>query len=132
MDESVGQVIDPVDRRLVLGDVSLQILPPPNDPALGRNSNSVGIIISYGDFRAAFTGDAEEQFRWWLENVPELLPHVQVYKSSHHGSTNGDSRASVTTFAPEAVVISVGENNAYGHPEPETLALYQSVGADKD
>jgi competence protein ComEC len=46
VNESVGQVIDPVDRRLLLGDVSLQTLPPPNDPALGRNSNSVGIIVS--------------------------------------------------------------------------------------
>jgi beta-lactamase superfamily II metal-dependent hydrolase len=131
VNESVGQELEPTARQLRLGSVTLQVLPPPNDPVLGRNSNSVGIVVQYGDFRAALTGDAEaEQFSWWQQNVPELLPNVQVYKSSHHGSTNGDTLESVTTFGPEALVISVGENNTYGHPEPETLALYGSVGAD--
>jgi competence protein ComEC len=129
--ESVEQEVEPTSRRLLLGRTTLQVLPPPNDPALDRNSNSVGVIISYGDFRAALTGDAEEaEFSWWLENIPELLQNVQVYKSSHHGSTNGDTLESVTTFGPETVVISVGEDNTYGHPEPETLALYQSISAD--
>lgn len=28
------------------------------------------------------------------------------------------------------MVISAGENNTYGHPEPETLALYASIEAE--
>jgi len=63
-------------------------------------------------------------------NVPELLTDVDVYKSSHHGSPNGDTVESVRTWNPEVVVISVGANNSYGHPSPEALALYESVGAD--
>ncbi len=123
--------LEPTARRVGLGAASLQVIPPPGDERLGRNNNSVGVVVTYGDFRAALTGDAEEaEFDWWLGNVPELLGPVQVYKSSHHGSTNGDTLRSVTTFGPEAIVISVGEGNTYGHPEPETLALYQSISAD--
>ncbi len=123
--------LEPTARRVGLGAASLQIIPPPGDESLGRNNNSVGVVVTYGDFSVALTGDAEEaEFDWWLENVPELLVAVQVYKSSHHGSTNGDNLRSVTTFEPETIVISVGEGNTYGHPEPETLALYQSISAD--
>lgn len=130
--EAAGaQVIAPTARTISLGDASLQVIPPPGQESLGNNDNSVGVIISYGDFDVALTGDAEEaQFSWWLANVPELLRQVEVYKSAHHGSPNGDSVESVTTFSPETVVISVGEDNSYGHPSPEALALYDSVGAN--
>ena len=129
--EAGSQVIAPTARRIGLGDAALQIIPPPGDTGLDSNNNSVGVVVSFGDFRAAMTGDAEaEEFAWWEAHVPELLVPVQVYKSAHHGSANGDSLGSVTTFGPEAIVISVGEDNSYGHPEPETLALYQSISAD--
>ena len=128
--EAGSQVIEPTARRIGLGDAALQVIPPPGDAGLDSN-NSVGLVVSYGDFRAALTGDAEApEFAWWLSNVPELLVPVQVYKSAHHGSTNGDNEASVSTFSPESIVISVGEGNSYGHPEPETLALYERSGAD--
>ena len=126
-----SQLIPPTSRHIGLGDASLQILPPPGDESLGNNDNSVGVIVSYGEFDAAFTGDAEQaEFSWWQANVPRLLHHVEVYKSSHHGSPNGDSPASIETFHPKAVVISVGVDNAYGHPSPAALALYESVSAN--
>lgn len=97
---------------------------------MSSNDHSVGVIVSYGEFDAALTGDAEQpEFAWWLQNVPELLKPVEVYKAAHHGSPNGDSPDSIETFQPEAVVISVGLNNSYGHPSAEALALYDSIGA---
>ncbi len=130
--EAVGsQLIEPTDRRIGLGDASLQLIPPPGDESLGNNDNSVGVIVSYGDFDAALTGDAEQpEFAWWLANVPNLLRPVEVYKAAHHGSPNGDSPDSVETFSPETVVISVGLDYSYGHPSPEALALYESIGAN--
>jgi len=125
-----SQLVPPTARRIGLGDAALQVIPPPDDPSLDSNSHSVGVIVSYGEFDAALTGDAEQpEFAWWLANVPELLHPVEVYKAAHHGSPNGDSPDSVKTFRPEAVVISVGLNNSYGHPSAEALALYDSIGA---
>lgn len=114
--DAVGEVgaqgIPPTTRRLNIGGLSLQVLEPPGDESLSTNDNSVGVVVSYGDFDAGLTGDAEEaEFSWWLANVPELLRPVEVYKSSHHGSPNGDSRESVRMWQPETVVISVGEDN---------------------
>ena len=125
-----AQVVPPTARRIGLGDASLQVLPPPLADGLDSNNNSVGVIVSYGDFDAALTGDAEQpEFGWWLSNVSELLHPVRVYKAAHHGSPNGDSTESMATFDPETVVLSVGLDNSYGHPSPEALALYDGVGA---
>ena len=126
-----SQVVPPTARRIGLGDASLQLIPPPDDAGMSSNDHSVGVIVSYGKFRAALTGDAEgPEFRWWLDNVPELLEPVAVYKAAHHGSPNGDSPESMATFKPKTVVISVGKDNAYGHPSEEALALYQGIGAE--
>lgn len=127
VEEAGSQVVTPTARRIGLGDAALQIISPPNDESLDSTNNSVGLVVSYRDFRAALSGDAEAPgFAWWQVNVPDLLVSVQVHKAAHHGSTNGDNAQSMTAFSPEAIVISVGED----HPDPETLALYENVGAD--
>lgn len=79
--EAGSQVIAPTARTIGLGDASLQIIPPPGEEDLGNNDNSVGVIVSYGDFDVALTGDAEErEFDWWLANVPELLMLVDHFR----------------------------------------------------
>ena len=55
---------------------------------------------------------------------------MQVYKSAHHGSANGDTLLSMDRFRPELVVIGVGADNRYGHPTERALRLYATVGAD--
>ena len=126
-----SQLLEPTARRITLGDVTLQVIPPPGLPGLGNNDNSLGLIVEYGSFKAAMTGDAERaEMNWWVENVPDLLRTVDVYKASHHGSENGDSPLSISTFKPKAVVIGVGLANSYGHPSERALRLYQAIGAE--
>ncbi len=125
-----SQLVSPTERRIGLGDASLQVIPPPGDETLGNNDNSVGVVVSYGDFDAALTGDAEQlEFGWWQDNAADLLREVEVYKAAHHGSPNGDSEASMAAFSPETVVISVGADNDYGHPSETALGLYDEAGA---
>ena len=130
--EAAGsQLLEPNRRRIALGDVIIEVLPPPGIAGMGNNDNSVGLVIEYGDFRAALTGDAEApEFAWWLDNVPELLSEVDVYKSSHHGSRNGDGPANLIRFRPQTVLIGVGEGNSYNHPTDRALRLYRAIGAD--
>lgn len=120
--------LEPTARTIGLGDVSIRVLPPPGEPTLGQNDNSVGILLEFGSFRAALTGDATgSEFEWWSRQFPHLLPEVTVYKASHHGSSNGDTRSSVSSFRPQTIIISVGAGNAYGHPTEATTRLYRSV-----
>ncbi|RLY94980.1 ComEC/Rec2 family competence protein [Kocuria tytonicola] len=55
-------------------------------------------------------------------------PHVDVLKVSHHGARNGGTDIVHDTH-PALAVISVGKDNSYGHPHPQTLAALHEVGA---
>lgn len=125
-----SQRLAPVRRVVALDRVQLTVIPPPGDPALGHNDNSVGLLIEYGEFRATLLGDSQQaQQQWWLEHHADLLAPVDVHKASHHGSRNGDVRAMMDALRPAIVVIGVSADNRYGHPHEQSLALYRNVGA---
>jgi beta-lactamase superfamily II metal-dependent hydrolase len=118
-----------VARRIdVGGGVTIQILPGPPD-ATSQNDASVGILLSYGSFRALFAGDAETAERdYWTKR--DSLPPVQVLKVSHHGSSNGTDRRFLEQLRPCVAIISVGAKNAYGHPAQTVIAALDSIGSD--
>ena len=58
------------------------------------------------------------------------LPDIEVLAVGHHGSKNSTSAELLEAVAPEVGVISVGENNSYGHPAAESLARLREAGAD--
>jgi competence protein ComEC len=51
-----------------------------------------------------------------------------ILKVPHHGSKYQDP-AFIAAVHPRAALISVGEDNTYGHPAPATLALAAATGA---
>ena len=119
------------DQTINLGSVKITVLPPPPGmPKNDQNLNSVGLLVQYGGFKALMTGDAETaETAAWLRKYPATtFGPVQVYKSIHHGATNGDNATWLKAVRPSNVVISVGPNN-YGHPTQSALNLYHSVGA---
>ena len=125
---SGSQLLEPSARLISLGDVAIQVLPPPGNLSWEQNNNSIGIIVEYGEFRLSLAGDADQrEWDWWLKSQANLLRPVQVHKASHHGSSNGDISAAISRLAPKSVVISVGGNNGYGHPAAEALALYRDA-----
>jgi putative two-component system response regulator len=114
--EVASQLLEPTARRITLGDAALVVVPPPGVAAWDQNDNSVGIVIEYGTFRLSLGGDAEpRQWSWWLIHEPEPLQEVQIHKASHHGSINGDTADGLARLSPEAVVVSAGTGNSYGH-----------------
>jgi competence protein ComEC len=62
------------------------------------------------------TGDAE------AESVPMDPGPVDLLKVSHHGSADAGLADLLDRTAPRLAVISVGERNPFGHPEPGTLS----------
>jgi len=120
------------DRTINLGSsVKLRVLPAPASvPKSNQNANSVGVLLTYGNFRAFFGGDAEPATTaGWAKTYKGVLSGVHVYKALHHGSKHNDTLSFLQLVRPETVVIGVGPNN-YGHPNAEALRLYQQVNAN--
>ena len=119
------------DQVLMLGSVKLTLLAPPvGMPSGYPNVNSIGLLVEYAGFRALMTGDSEGiETAGWLKKYPaSFLGPINVYKSIHHGASNGDNAAWLAAVRPQTVVVSVGPNS-YGHPTSTALELYRKVGA---
>ena len=68
------RVLAATERRIMLGSVTLRILPPAKVDD-SQNNNSVGVLVEYGRFRALFTGDSETaELHKWLRDgrVPQV------------------------------------------------------------
>ena len=122
------------EQDIVSDGIGLHVLAPPAGVGDDQNANSVGLVVTFGEFEALMTGDAEagETSRWLLApTVRALVGDVELYKAAHHGSGNGgdaDNPAWLRAVTPDVVVICVGPNN-YGHPSTEALSAYAAAGA---
>ena len=59
----------------------------------------------------------------FLEKYPDLT--ATILKAGHHGSRTSSHNKFVDSLDSEAAVISVGEDNNYGHPTQEVLDIFQ-------
>ena len=74
------------------------------------------LLARWHRFSMLLTADAE------AEAVPIDPGPVDVLKVAHHGSDDAGLDALLDRTSPRLAVISVGADNPYGHPTPETLA----------
>lgn len=52
-----------------------------------------------------------------------------ILKAGHHGSSTSSSLAFLQKVKPEAVILSYGQDNSYGHPHDEVMASLNQIGA---
>jgi competence protein ComEC len=107
-----------------LGDASFTFIAPIqqyDDP----NNSSLCLILTHGQNRFLFTGDAErEAERDILESGTDL--QVDVYQVGHHGSDTSTTQDFLDAVAPTYAVISCEKDNPYGHPHEEILERLQN------
>ncbi len=104
------------------GGATLSVLHPPPEllPAADEDDNSLVLKVSLGDAAFLLTADiGAEGEAYLVSNNGDL--HAPVLKVAHHGSGASTSTAFLAAVEPLTAVISVGEDNRYGHPAPETL-----------
>lgn len=90
------------------------------------NNDSVTALLTFGSFRALFTGDNEQEAEAVLAG---RVGDVDVFKAAHHGSRTANSMTLLSAITPEYVVVSCGVGNTYGHPHAEALRNFAAVGA---
>ena len=53
-----------------------------------------------------------------------------MFKAGHHGSSTSSTEALLQVVQPQAVTISCGLNNDYGHPHARALQRLTDAGAE--
>jgi competence protein ComEC len=115
-------------RGYRLGRLRIQVVWPDGPGPRGEdpNQHATVLLVSFGELDALLTADAEADVTTRLR-----LPPVEVLKVAHHGSADRLLPELLRRVHPRIAVISVGQNNDYGHPTPSTLAtLAQAPGLD--
>jgi competence protein ComEC len=126
----LSPTIGQVGTQLSLGrGITATLLTP--GPATANedqpNNHSVVMHLQMGRISFLFTGDIEEPVERNLVFQHAPLA-ATVLKSPHHGSKTSSSEAFLNAVNPQIVVISVGQDNQFGHPSPEVMERYAEHG----
>lgn len=113
--------------KLMLGEAVIHILGPVSYNSENDNDNSLVMKVAHGSCSVLLTGDAEE------EEEMEILGSgadvsCSILKAAHHGSASSTTEKWLAETNPEAVVISCGANNDYGHPAESVLKRLKKQG----
>jgi competence protein ComEC len=110
-------------RRMEVAGVEVLIrhpLPPDWERRKVRNDDSVVVELRYGDISVVLPGDIGAAIE---QEIGSLFPpaRIRLLKAAHHGSATSTSDAWLDGLRPDAVVISCGRDNRYGHPAAAVL-----------
>jgi competence protein ComEC len=115
-------------RELRSGALRLTVLWPPRELLAGRapaeDPNQLALVMEarWRDFTMLLTADAE------AEAVPLDPGPIDVLKVAHHGSDDAGLGPLLDRIRPQLAVISVGDDNPYGHPTRGTLSTLAGHG----
>ena len=123
--------IDPGDMINVGGLTTCKILHI-NQNASNANDASIVTRFDYLSSSFLFTGDIAGNHG---DNVESYLVdnwdvNVDFLKVTHHGSRYGSTDYFLREATPILSIISVGENNVYGHPHQEALDRLNQYSQD--
>ena len=114
-----------------LGDAAWRVLWPTSGSVafLPGNDSSVVLEIAGGGVPTSlFLGDLSAAPQRTLLASGRLRSGYQLVKIAHHGSADQADEL-YRALQPVVAVVTVGEDNDYGHPRAEILRLLASLGA---
>jgi len=112
-------------------DVVLRVLHPEKGTAYtgeaDDNRQSLVLRLSMGRCHMLLTGDVDASGEAELLKRGELSD-IAVLKVAHHGAGSSSSAPFLRAVSPRVALISVGEENRFGHPAGEVLQRLGAVG----
>ena len=113
------QAVDAGDS-FTWGSVTTAVLNPQTTATGDENEDSIVMHVDFYEVDLLYTGDIGSAAETTLLDSGALIP-IELLKVAHHGSDASTSSEFLTAVTPQVAVISVGAENAYGHPGEETL-----------
>jgi competence protein ComEC len=118
--------------RLDLGEgIVLEMLHPPSPLMTGTdaddNNNSLVLRLTWDEVEFLLTGDIGTEAEQLLLGSKQDLS-ADLLKVAHHGSGDSSSSEFLSVVSPSYAVISVGEDNRFGHPNEAILGRLAALG----
>jgi competence protein ComEC len=110
-------------------ELEFEVHNPPiiDSEKLTPNNQSLMLKMKYKSFTLMLSGDCESEAEALAEQAGEDLS-AGILKVGHHGSKTASTVDFLNRVRPSIAVISVGENNLYGHPSEDTLSKLRNMG----
>ena len=111
--------------ELTYSNAAISVIPS----HLGDSDNESGLCVLFQSENCAIliTGDRNAFGELLLLRSVDV-PDLDVLIVGHHGSKYSTGEVLLEQTKPEIAIISVGENNPYGHPAEETLERLKEFG----
>ncbi len=121
-------------QKIELGDdCFLEILYPSENLVSQEienlNNTSMVFKLVYGDNKFLFAGDAEQEVEEILLSSNIDLK-ADVFKVSHHGSSDSNSWDFLKAVSPEFAIIQVGVDNMFRHPSGRVLSRLEKLNVN--
>lgn len=114
------------DTVYTFGQCTLTLIAPYSYRA--GNESSLCVLFQRENCDILVTGDRGEVGELMLL-YEHQLPELDVLIAGHHGSATSTGEALLKATMPQIVIISVGEENHYGHPSSKVLERVAAVGS---
>lgn len=136
LDQRSGDSLQPrvleAGQRLEVPGLTGEILwPHKGHPASAAGMNNGSLVIKFrwdDGFTLLVTGDVETEAQQAIVSKQPTTDPIDVVTVPHHGSPNLEP-AFARQFSPSVALVSVGEDNEYGHPSEQSLKSFESAGA---
>jgi competence protein ComEC len=116
-------------QRVPLGEGAwLEVVTSGGEAGGQTAANPSGVVLRLvvGSVTFFLPGDAEAEVQRWLLASGRPVA-TTVLEAPHHGSRAGLDAEFLRRAAPGLAVISVGADNRFGHPAPETLEMLRGI-----
>ena len=119
------KVLKEKDVLNVVGN-KLFVLNPYKDT--DENDSSIVLYLIINNFKILLTGDASTEVEKYIIDNYNL--DIDILKVGHHGSKTSTSLNFIKNITPTYGIISVGENNRFGHPNKGVLNTLEEYNVD--
>ena len=119
-------------------DERFEVLYPSGEEEIEHSGNDYSLVLKFisDDYEILYTGDIGEYAEQRItqngfgesrssKTRKNSKTCKRILKVAHHGSKYSSCEEFIDSYSPDIAVISVGENNTYGHPSEQTLAKFR-------
>lgn len=115
------------ETKLTLETLHIRAIPPLGSGT--TNEEGLSALCTVNDFDVLITGDADSYVEHMIVRY-FVIPNIELLVVGHHGSADSTGMELLGWARPELGILSVGEDNPYGHPDPETLERLRRSGVE--